>query len=122
MMKKEDKASQWIAANIPVTSILLDKHNLRIAWMEDPNIGQSTLIKLFWENYDIKEIIKSIEISGLYKHEVPVLIKDSAQEGRYIVIEGNRRLAALKYYKILSSFLLHKKSGLLTFHRKLNPK
>lgn len=119
MMKKEDKASQWIAANIPVTSILLDKHNLRIAWMEDPNIGQSTLIKLFWENYDIKEIIKSIEISGFYKHEVPVLIKDSEQEGRYIVIEGNRRLAALKIIQNPELISLTQKRWLIDLSQKV---
>jgi len=95
-MKKEEKASQWIPANIPVTSINLDKRNLRIAWMEDSQIGQSTLIKLFWENYNVKEIIKSIETNGFFKHEIPVVVKDSEQEGRYIVVEGNRRLAALK--------------------------
>jgi len=95
-MRKEEKASQWISANIHVKSINLDKRNLRIAWMEDPQISQSTLIKLFWENYNVKEIIKSIEAYGFFKHEIPVVIKDSEQEGRYIVVEGNRRLAALK--------------------------
>ena len=95
-MKKEDKASHWLPANIPVTSINLDKKNLRIAWMEDPQISQSTLIKLFWENYNVREIIKSIEAYGFFKHEVPVVIKESENDGRYIVVEGNRRLAALK--------------------------
>jgi len=95
-MKKEGKASQWISANIPVTSINLDKRNLRIAWMDDSHIGQSTLIKVFWEDYNVREIVKSIEVCGFFKHEVIVVVKDFEQEGRYIVVEGNRRLAALK--------------------------
>jgi hypothetical protein len=94
-VKKEEKASQWIPANIPVTSIKLDKMNVRIAWMDDPQMSQSTLIRLFWDNYNIKEIIHSIGNMGFFRHEVPVVVKDD-EDGHYIVIEGNRRLAALK--------------------------
>ena len=95
-MKKEEKASQWASANIPVTSISLDKRNLRIAWMDDPHISQPSLIKFFWEKYNVKEIIASIATFGFFRHEVPVVIKDEKREGRYVVVEGNRRLAALK--------------------------
>jgi hypothetical protein len=95
-MKKEEWASQWQRVNIPVANINLDKSNMRIAWMEDSQISQSTLISLLWDNCNIKEIIKSIELSGFYQHEVPVVIEDHEEKGRYIVVEGNRRLAALK--------------------------
>jgi hypothetical protein len=95
-MKKEEKASHWIPANISISSINLDKKNLRIAWMEDSQISQSTLIKLFWENYNVKELIKSIEAQGFFRHDVPIVFKDSEQKNQYIVVEGNRRLAALK--------------------------
>ena len=95
-MRKKEKASNWLPLNIPVTSINLDKRNLRIAWMEDPQISQSTLLRMFWENYNVREIIKSIEAYGFFKHEIPIVINDFENEDLYIVVEGNRRLAALK--------------------------
>jgi hypothetical protein len=118
-MKKEERASQWQRDNIPVASINLDKFNIRIAWLEDSQISQSTLISLFWDNYNIKEIIKSIELSGFYQHEIPVVIKDTEEKDRYIVVEGNRRLSALKIIQNPSLISLPQKKWLEDLSQKM---
>ena len=51
------------------------------------------MIKLLWETMDVREVLMSIEASGFFPHEALIV----AQEGdKDVVIEGNRRLAAVK--------------------------
>lgn len=92
----KNKASEWERKEIAVSDIYLDKLNTRIAWMEDNEISQSTMLKIFWEKYNIREIVESIGTSGFFKHEAPIVILDPTVQSRYIVIEGNRRVSALK--------------------------
>ena len=54
---------------------------------------ETEVIKVLWEAMDVKELVMSIAASGFFRHE-PLII---AQETRKnVVIEGNRRLAAVK--------------------------
>ncbi len=51
------------------------------------------LIKVLWDAMDVRELVMSIIASGFFSHE-PVIV---AKEGeKNVVIEGNRRLAAVK--------------------------
>ncbi|MET0114738.1 MAG: hypothetical protein ABWU13_20480, partial [Limnospira maxima] len=42
---------------------------------------------------DVRELVQSMAASGFFQHEALIATKES---GKNIVIEGNRRLAALK--------------------------
>ena len=54
---------------------------------------ETEVIKVLWDAMDVKELVMSIAASGFFRHE-PLII---AQETRKnVVIEGNRRLAAVK--------------------------
>ena len=54
---------------------------------------ETEVIKVLWEAMDVKELVMSIAASGFFRHE-PLIV---AQETRKnVVIEGNRRLAAVK--------------------------
>ncbi len=54
---------------------------------------EDEVIKVLWDAMDVRELVLSIEASGFFSHE-PIIV---AQEGgRNVVIEGNRRLAAVK--------------------------
>ncbi len=51
------------------------------------------VIKVLWDAMDVKELAMSIAASGFFPHE-PVIVAQEA--GKNVVIEGNRRLAAVK--------------------------
>ncbi len=51
------------------------------------------VLKILWEEMDVLELVQSISASGFFKHEPLIIAKD---DDKLIVIEGNRRLAALK--------------------------
>ncbi len=54
---------------------------------------EADIIKLLWDTMDVQELVLSIAASGYFKHE-PVIV--CRERGRNVVIEGNRRLAAVK--------------------------
>ncbi len=50
------------------------------------------IIRILWNAMDVKELVMSIAASGFFPHE-PVIV--AQENGQHIVIEGNRRLAAV---------------------------
>lgn len=70
--------------------------------LENPRLSQvatdelddePTLIRFLWKEMNVEEIALSIAAWGYYEHEPLFAIKNRS---RYTVIEGNRRLAAVK--------------------------
>jgi hypothetical protein len=51
-------------------------------------------LKALWDEMAVEEVAMSIAYSGYFEHE-PLFVEDSGN-GKYVVIEGNRRLAAVK--------------------------
>ncbi len=51
------------------------------------------LINILWEAMDVNEIVMSIIASGYFEHDPLIVAKE---KNKYVVIEGNRRLAAVK--------------------------
>ena len=77
---------------MPVSELAFDRKNPRLAEFDiGPN--ESDMIKFLWEAMDVRELMLSIAASGYFSHE-PVIV--AAERGKSIVIEGNRRLAAVK--------------------------
>ena len=78
-----------------VSKLNFDIQNPRLV---DSNIkGNSTeadIIKVLWHTMDVKELVMSIVASGFFQHE-PIIVTQE-DNGKNIVIEGNRRLAAVK--------------------------
>ncbi len=62
------------------------------------NSSEEDIIKLLWETMDVREILMSIVASGFFQHEPVIVIHEDnkCEDKEYIVIEGNRRLAAVK--------------------------
>lgn len=77
---------------MPVSELGFDRKNPRLA---EFNIGpnDSDMIKFLWEAMDVRELMLSIAASGYFSHE-PVIVADEG--GKNVVIEGNRRLAAVR--------------------------
>ena len=82
--------------NVSIIDLYLDQHNIRTPISEDK---QDALIRDMFANEEAFEIVKSYVQNGTFPDEFPIGIKEN---GRMIIIEGNRRLAALKALNIPS--------------------
>lgn len=80
----------WPIEECNIQELFLDSKNIRIPI----TLGnQNALIQDLFMNEDAFEIAKSIMHYGLFPDEFPIITKENS---KLIVIEGNRRLAALK--------------------------
>lgn len=79
---------------VEVSELVFDVQNPRL-----PEFGltlkssETEVIQVLWEAMDVTELVLSIAASGFFKHEPLIVEKDG---DRNIVIEGNRRLAAVR--------------------------
>jgi hypothetical protein len=89
------KTGQTPYLQFKTKDLLLDPENPRIVEFglgEKPK--QFDITKALWERMAVNEVAMSIAWNGYFAHE-PVFIEVDAK-GQLIVIEGNRRLAAVK--------------------------
>ncbi|MBI4557566.1 MAG: hypothetical protein HY706_08285 [Candidatus Hydrogenedentes bacterium] len=71
-----------------------DRKNPRLVeYLEGEEASQERLLEVLWENMAVDEIAMSIAASGYFDHE-PLFVLE--EEKTLVVIEGNRRLAAVK--------------------------
>lgn len=80
----------WQINDYSVNSVYLDTKNIRIPMTDT---AQDAILQDLFSNEDALELVKSIVQYGMFPDEFPILVKE---KGKLIVIEGNRRLAALK--------------------------
>lgn len=85
--------SSWKSTNeISVTDLQLDRHNPRIP--EDlAEASQNDIISIMVERYNILPLAESISKNGFEPREQMIVVWEDA---RPVVVEGNRRLTALK--------------------------
>ncbi|MDQ1351430.1 MAG: ParB protein [Acidobacteriota bacterium] len=78
-----------------VSELFFDIRNPRMVEFNEltPQTTEKRIIEILWEAMDVRELVLSIAASGYFKNE-PLIV--STETGRNIVIEGNRRLAAIK--------------------------
>src|ERR1700712_5542050 len=81
--------------------IKVNPDDLSFDW-ENPRIAEFSVtsktkeaefIEIMWNAMGVDEIVLSIKASGFFQHEPLIAIRE---KGKMIVIEGNRRLAAVK--------------------------
>jgi DNA-binding transcriptional MerR regulator len=58
-----------------------------------PTATDKDIIVILWDAMDVRELVMSISASGFFVHETLIV---AIEKKRYVVIEGNRRLAAVK--------------------------
>jgi ParB-like nuclease domain len=87
-----------IDTRVSVDRLELDQDNFRlagVAWESlQAKINQQTMTRLFWDELDAEELARSMLSAG-YLEQEPLYV-EHLKEGRLLVVEGNRRLAALK--------------------------
>jgi hypothetical protein len=79
---------------IPIEELHFDRHNPRLAeYGIETATPEKEILKVLWEAMDVLELVQSISASGFFPHEALIIAEEN---GKKIVIEGNRRLAAVK--------------------------
>ena len=76
---------------LPVDELCFDRKNPRL--FLDQDLDESELLHLLWKDFAVDELALSIASNGYFEHE-PLFA--APEDGSYVVIEGNRRLAAVK--------------------------
>lgn len=87
-------------ARLFVSQLLLDAHNPRLA-AEESTRSQEELVRFLWNEMAVDEIAFSIAKNSFFEEERLFVIPQRASEPdsdtkKYVVVEGNRRLAAVK--------------------------
>lgn len=80
----------WPIDDYSINDIFLDTKNIRLPITDT---AQDAILQDLFSNEDAFDLVKSIVQYGLFPDEFPILVKE---KNKLIVIEGNRRLAALK--------------------------
>lgn len=94
-MKNKDKKilnlqDDWKEKTVSIQQLLLDEENIRL---DLQNKSQDAVITDLFINEKAMEILESIYKNGFFPDETPVVIESNK---KYIVIDGNRRVVALK--------------------------
>ena len=79
---------------LPVSKLSFDPKNPRLPEFElTDDSTESEIMQVLWYAMDVRELVLSIAASGFFNHE-PLIV--SRENGKNVVIEGNRRLAAVR--------------------------
>ena len=79
---------------IEVSSLSFDRRNPRMVEFDlGDDASDREIMQVLWDTMDVWELVQSIAASGFFAHE-PILVLDRGD--KKIVVEGNRRLAAVK--------------------------
>lgn len=107
--------SKWAELDLKVISELhLDQKNVRL---ETPtNAIEADILEDLFANENALNLVEGICRVGWLTHEVPIVVK---RRGKYIVVEGNRRVAALK--AIQNPMLVPNYQSRVTAFTKLHP-
>ncbi|HJM04705.1 MAG TPA: hypothetical protein QF549_03710 [Candidatus Saccharimonadaceae bacterium] len=84
------KVIKWETRTIKVVNTELDPKNVRLD-IESPS--QDAIIQDLFKNENAMQIVESIARTGFFNQELPIITKE---DGKWIVLEGNRRFSALK--------------------------
>jgi hypothetical protein len=80
----------------PVDNLLLDERNPRFA-SELEDTSQDSIVRVLWRDFSVDEVALSIAANGFFREE-PLLVvprNEDKPDGKFVVVEGNRRFAAV---------------------------
>ena len=83
---------------VPVENLLLDHSNPRLS-SSVGGLSQEALLKEMYRRYHLDDLIWSLAENGYFSEEPLIGVESGTgldEDKQYIVVEGNRRLAALK--------------------------
>ena len=74
--------------------LVFDKENPRLVEFRAQDYPEERLINLLWKEMAVDELVMSILAYGFFEHEPLYVMR--RDDGMFIVLEGNRRLAAVR--------------------------
>lgn len=80
-------------AEIPLEYLDLDPRNPRFGSVGGKPKSQSEILDIIVSEYGIEDVISSLAVNGYFPGE-PIICVKRKNSDRYVVVEGNRRLAA----------------------------
>lgn len=93
-IKKPASTTASQVQQVDVDNLLLDPHNPRLVeYLVDSAPSQEDLLKILWQQMAVDELAMSIASSGYFEYE-PLFV--AREGGKSYVVEGNRRLAAVR--------------------------
>lgn len=96
-----------------VEELFFDVKNPRLVEYEQTS-DEYKILNLLWENMAVNEIVMSILANGFFENEALYVVEENSKK---IVVEGNRRLAAVK--AILNPAAI-KNSGMSKYQSRIN--
>jgi hypothetical protein len=92
--KSPPKVPQGTPDDVPVKDLHFDTRNPRLVeYGVTAKTSQDDILEILWEKMAVDEIAMSIAASGFWDYEPLFVVKEGGVD---VVIEGNRRLAAVK--------------------------
>ena len=79
------------AEYLPIEELHLDSKNPRICQI-DEDLAENRILEVLWREFSVEEVALSIAENGFFPHE-PLFVAE--EKGQLVVVEGNRRLAAV---------------------------
>ena len=76
---------------VAIDDVRLDLDNYRIPTKPE---DEAAALQYLFDSEDVMDAAQSILRNGYFDNEVPIVIE--APDGSYVVLEGNRRVSALK--------------------------
>ena len=92
--KQPESVGSYHPEMIPVEKLRLDAENPRLASGRGSQ-DKLGLVKILWIEMDVEEIALSILANGFLREESLLVFEPDKKRKEYIVVEGNRRLAAV---------------------------
>lgn len=84
--------STWSELTVDVVDDLqLDPHNVRLELSD--NVTEADIVQDLFSNEGVLTLVDGIAKVGYLTHEIPIVVR---RDGNLVVVEGNRRVAALK--------------------------
>lgn len=84
--------STWSELTVDVVDDLqLDPHNVRLELSD--NVTEADIVQDLFSNESVLTLVDGIAKVGYLTHEIPIVVR---RNGKLVVVEGNRRVAALK--------------------------
>lgn len=78
---------------LSASELHFDSRNPRLAEYNISSSSEDVTLKILWQEMDVKELVMSILANGFFDSEPLFVIWE---DEKWVVIEGNRRLAAIK--------------------------
>ena len=77
----------------PLGDLLLDAHNPRFGELAHDRRNQTDILDFIVKTFGVTDLLSSLAVNGYFAAE-PVVCRPADDDGKLIVAEGNRRLAA----------------------------